>query len=57
MATWPDPIATVAAGATSPSYADETAVQGPPGYQYGLAAQDCTPSLSGMVSVTAPLTP
>jgi hypothetical protein len=56
-ATWPDPIATVSAGATSPSFADESAVTGPPGYQYGLAAQDCTPSLSAMVTVTAPLTP
>jgi prepilin-type N-terminal cleavage/methylation domain-containing protein len=56
-ATWPDPIATVAAGAVSPSYADEAVVPGLPGYQYGLAAQDCTPSLSAMVSVTAPLIP
>ncbi|HWA58826.1 MAG TPA: prepilin-type N-terminal cleavage/methylation domain-containing protein [Gemmatimonadales bacterium] len=55
--TWPDPIATVAAGPTSPSWADESAVTGAPGYQYALAAQDCTPSLSSMVSVTAPLTP
>jgi prepilin-type N-terminal cleavage/methylation domain-containing protein len=55
--TWPDPIATVAAGPTSPSYADESAVTGAPGYQYALAAQDCTPSLSATVSVTAPLTP
>jgi hypothetical protein len=55
--TWPDPIATVAAGAVSPSFADETAVPGAPGYQYMLAAQDCTPSLSTTVAVTAPLTP
>jgi prepilin-type N-terminal cleavage/methylation domain-containing protein len=57
-ATWPDPIATVAAGPISPSYNDETAVPGfLPGYQYGLAAQDCTPSLSTMVTVNAPLVP
>lgn len=55
--TWPDPIATVAAGPSSPSFADESAVTGVPGYQYALAAQDCTPSLSAMTSVTAPLTP
>jgi hypothetical protein len=55
--TWPDPIATVAAGPSSPSFADESAVPGAPGYQYALAAQDCTPSLSTTVSVTAPLTP
>lgn len=55
--TWPEPIATVAAGPASPSFADESAVTGPPGYQYALAAQDCTPSLSTMVSVTAPLSP
>lgn len=55
--TWPDPIATVAAGASSPTFADESAVTGAPGYQYALAAQDCTPSLSAMTSVTAPLTP
>lgn len=57
MLTWPDPIATVPAGSTTPSYADETAVPGLPGYEYGLAAQDCTPSLSSMAVVTAPLTP
>ncbi len=57
MLTWPDPIATVPAGSPTPSYADETAVPGLPGYQYGLAAQDCTPSLSSMAVVTAPLTP
>ncbi|HXI20659.1 MAG TPA: prepilin-type N-terminal cleavage/methylation domain-containing protein [Gemmatimonadales bacterium] len=56
--TWPDPIATVAAGPTSPSYADETAVPGYlPGYEYGLAAQDCTPSLSAMTTTIAPIVP
>ncbi|HTS89159.1 MAG TPA: prepilin-type N-terminal cleavage/methylation domain-containing protein [Gemmatimonadales bacterium] len=55
--TWPDPIATVPAGFATPSYNDQTAVVGAPGYQYGLAAQDCTPSLSAMATVTAPLHP
>jgi prepilin-type N-terminal cleavage/methylation domain-containing protein len=56
--TWPDPIATVAAGPVAPSYADESAVPFYlPGYQYGLAAQDCTPSLSSMVTVNAPIVP
>lgn len=56
-ATWPEPIATVAAGAATPSWEDETAVPGAPGYQYMLAAQDCTPLLSGTATVTAPLVP
>jgi hypothetical protein len=56
--TWGDPLASVPAGAVSPSFADETAVPIiPPGYEYGLAAQDCTPSLSTMTTVTAPLVP
>jgi prepilin-type N-terminal cleavage/methylation domain-containing protein len=54
---WPDPIATVPSGFPTPSYNDQTAVVGLPGYQYGLAAQDCTPSLSTMATVTAPLHP
>jgi hypothetical protein len=56
---WPDPIATVAAGPAAPSYVDVTAIPGGggPGYQYGLAAQDCTPSLSTMVTATPPISP
>jgi type II secretory pathway pseudopilin PulG len=54
---WGEAIATVAAGPVSPSYQDQTALPGAPGYQYGLAAQDCTPSLSTMATVTAALTP
>jgi len=55
---WGDPLASVPAGAVAPSFADETAVPIiPPGYEYGLAAQDCTPSLSTMTTVTAPLVP
>jgi hypothetical protein len=54
---WGDPLASVPAGAVAPSFADESAVVGVPGYEYGLAAQDCTPSLSTMTTVTAPLAP
>ncbi len=56
--TWGEPLASVPAGAVAPSFADESAV--PlilPGYQYGLAAQDCTPTLSTMTTVNAPLVP
>jgi len=52
-----DPIASVPSGSPTPSYNDQTAVVGAPGYIYGLAAQDCTPSLSTVATVTAPLTP
>lgn len=56
--TWDEPIATVAAGPVAPSYQDQTAIPGfLPGYQYGLAAQDCTPSLSTMSTVNAPIGP
>jgi type II secretory pathway pseudopilin PulG len=55
--TWDTAITTVAAGPTSPSYADQVVHPGAPGYQYALAAQDCTPSLSTMTTVSAPLTP
>jgi hypothetical protein len=55
--TWGEPIASVAAGPASPSWADESAVVGPPGYQYALAAQDCTPTLSTTAVATAPLSP
>jgi prepilin-type N-terminal cleavage/methylation domain-containing protein len=55
--TWDDPIASVPAGPVAPSFADETVRPGAPGYQYGVAAQDCTPRLSAMSTVTAPLTP
>jgi hypothetical protein len=54
---WAEPIATVAAGSATPSWEDESAVLGAPGYQYALAAQDCTPLLSTTATVTAPLTP
>jgi hypothetical protein len=55
--TWPDPIASVPSGFATPSYTDPTAVPGAPGYQYAVAAQDCTPSLSTQSAASAPLTP
>jgi prepilin-type N-terminal cleavage/methylation domain-containing protein len=56
--TWGDPIASVPAGPVSPSFADETAVPLTiPGYEYALAAQDCTPTLSTTTTVTAPIVP
>jgi prepilin-type N-terminal cleavage/methylation domain-containing protein len=55
--TWDTAITTVPAGAASPSYADQIVHPGAPGYQYALAAQDCTPSLSTMTTVSAPLSP
>jgi hypothetical protein len=54
--TWNEPIASVPAGSTSPSYADQSAIPGT-AYQYAVAAQDCTPSLSTMSTATPPLTP
>jgi type II secretory pathway pseudopilin PulG len=50
--TWPEPIATVAAGPVSPSWADTVRPYTLPGYQYALAAQDCTPTLSASVTAT-----
>jgi type II secretory pathway pseudopilin PulG len=50
--TWDEPIATVPAGSTTPQWDDQTAVQGGAGYDYALAAQDCTPALSTMATVT-----
>jgi type II secretory pathway pseudopilin PulG len=56
--TWDTAIVTVSAGPASPSYADpQVRPNVAPGWQYGLAAQDCTPSLSTMTTVTAPLSP
>ena len=52
---WDDAIASVAGGAVSPSYADQTAIPGTcQATSTALAAQDCTPSLSTMATVTAP---
>lgn len=53
---WGDPLLAIPSGLSSYSYTDKsvtTAVQ----YQYAVAAQDCTPTLSGQIvsaTVTAP---
>jgi prepilin-type N-terminal cleavage/methylation domain-containing protein len=51
---WGEPIASVAAGPVSPSWTDYTAQPVAPGYDYAIAAQDCTPSLSTM-STSSPI--
>jgi prepilin-type N-terminal cleavage/methylation domain-containing protein len=51
-----EPLASVPAGAVAPSYADQTAVP-LTAYVYAVAAQDCTPSLSTMATVTPLLGP
>jgi len=55
--SWGEPVGSVSAGNPSPAWTDETARPGSPGFQYALAAQDCTPSLSSQAVVTAPLSP
>jgi prepilin-type N-terminal cleavage/methylation domain-containing protein len=54
--TWNEPLASVPAGSTSPSFADQSALPGT-AYEFAVAAQDCTPSLSSMATATPPLTP
>ncbi len=53
--TWGNPIATVPSGAINPSYVDTVTSGTTPAYQYAVAAQDCTPSLSTQSTVTAPV--
>jgi type II secretory pathway pseudopilin PulG len=53
---WNEPLSSVPAGSTSPSFADQTAIPGT-AYEFAVAAQDCTPSLSSMATATPPLTP
>jgi prepilin-type N-terminal cleavage/methylation domain-containing protein len=43
---WGDPFLSIPAGAATYSYVDATVASGQQ-YEYALAAQDCTPSLSG----------
>ena len=53
---WGDPLLAIPSGQTSYTYADQTTTSGVI-YQYAVAAQDCTPNLSGQnvsPSVTAP---
>ncbi len=54
---WGDPIATVPAGPATPSWTDPTAEPIAPGYDYALAAQDCTPSLSTLATASPPVSP
>lgn len=54
--TWDEPLAAVPAGATNPSFADQTAVPGTQ-YTYAVAAQDCTPTLSTMSTASPPASP
>lgn len=54
---WGDPIATVPAGSPTPSWTDVTAQPIAPGYDYALAAQDCTPSLSTLSTASPVVSP
>lgn len=54
---WGDPIETVPAGSTTPSWTDPSAQPVAPGYDYALAAQDCTPSLSTIATASPPVSP
>lgn len=53
---WPEALSSVPAGSASPSYVDQTAIPGTL-YQYAVAAQDCTPSLSTMATASPPASP
>lgn len=46
---WGNPLLSVPAGAASYAYTDAT-VQSGATYEYGLAAQDCTPTMSTMIA-------
>ncbi len=52
---WGNPIVNVPAGPSSPSFADTVTSGTTPAYQYAIAAEDCSPSLSTQQSVTAPV--
>jgi prepilin-type N-terminal cleavage/methylation domain-containing protein len=54
---WGDPIETVPAGSTTPTWTDVTAQPIAPGYDYALAAQDCTPSLSTLSTASPVVSP
>ncbi len=54
---WGDPLLSIPSGHSSYTYTD-TQIQGGSSYDYALAAQDCTPTLSSLttaLSVTAPM--
>jgi hypothetical protein len=55
-ATWGNPIAVVPAGDPTPGFQDEDVTVHPgvtPAFQYAVAAEDCTPSLSMQSTATA----
>jgi len=54
--TWGDPFRAIPAGAPSYTYQD-AAVSPGTAYEYALAAQDCTPTLSGLASSPLVLIP
>ncbi len=54
-ADWGDPYVAVPAGEASYSYQDAAVIPGET-YEYALAAQDCSPSLSGLTT-SSPVTP
>lgn len=54
---WGDPIETVPAGSATPTWTDVTAEPIAPGYDYALAAQDCTPSLSTLSTASPVVSP
>ncbi len=53
---WGDPLVTIPAGASSYVYDDTGATQGET-YEYALAAQDCTPSLSPLTTSSSATMP
>ena len=54
--SWGDPFLAIPAGASSYTYEDETVESGTT-YQYALAAQDCTPTLSSLAQSAAVIVP
>jgi hypothetical protein len=56
-ADWGDPIETVPAGSATPGWTDVTAQPIAPGYDYAIAAQDCTPSLSNVATASPLVSP
>ncbi|MDB4949809.1 MAG: hypothetical protein JWM27_2458 [Gemmatimonadetes bacterium] len=55
-AEWGDPLGSVSAGSAGYTYTDVT-VQRATSYTYGVAAQDCTPALSGIAGSPVVTTP
>jgi hypothetical protein len=51
-ATWDEPFLSIPAGLPNYTYQDDT-VENDSTYTYGLAAQDCTPSLSPVTASAA----